>query len=121
LKALTGWKDIANYLRRGVRTVQRWESIGLPIHRHGKSVIASAEEIDEWVKSRPARHVEVVTLTTRVAELQIEVETLKATIAKRYENVPTHFDKYGLAPRTNRSNIGGQGHGPAPESLLWSD
>src|SRR5579864_8507565 len=31
---LEAWKDIAAYLRRDIRTVQRWEkSLGLPIHR----------------------------------------------------------------------------------------
>src|SRR3954463_10845884 len=36
---LDSWKEIAAYLRRGVRTVQRWErDEGLPVHRlaHGK-------------------------------------------------------------------------------------
>ena len=33
---LNGWKQIANYLGRGVRTIQRWESLGLPVRqRHG--------------------------------------------------------------------------------------
>ena len=27
---LTGWKEIAAYLRFGIRTVQRWERLGLP-------------------------------------------------------------------------------------------
>jgi hypothetical protein len=32
---LESWKDIANYLKRGVTTVQRWEKQeGLPVHRH---------------------------------------------------------------------------------------
>jgi hypothetical protein len=31
---LSGWKDIANYLGKGVRTVQRYgREMGLPIHR----------------------------------------------------------------------------------------
>src|SRR5262252_10648820 len=32
---LDSWKEIASYLRRGVRTVKRWEKEeGLPVHRH---------------------------------------------------------------------------------------
>ena len=32
---LDSWKEIAAYLNRNVRTVQRWEKReGLPIHRH---------------------------------------------------------------------------------------
>ena len=30
---LKGWKDIAKYLGTAVRTVQRWELLGLPIRR----------------------------------------------------------------------------------------
>jgi hypothetical protein len=47
---LDSWKEIAAYLRRGVRTVQRWErEEGLPVHRlaHDKrgSVYARREEL----------------------------------------------------------------------------
>jgi len=50
---LDSWKEIANYLRREVRTVQLWEKReGLPIHRHFHkslgSVFALRSEIDRW-------------------------------------------------------------------------
>src|SRR5215831_11183636 len=50
---LESWKEIAQYLRREVRTVQLWEKReGLPIHRHFHhqlgSVFALRSEIDEW-------------------------------------------------------------------------
>jgi hypothetical protein len=33
---LTGWKDVANYVNKGIRTVQRWEGqFGFPIRRAG--------------------------------------------------------------------------------------
>ena len=56
-KKLDSWKEIADYLDRDVRTVQRWErSEGLPVHRHGhqkgSTVYANASELDEWRKSR---------------------------------------------------------------------
>ena len=54
---LDSWKEIAAYLGRGVRTVQRWErDEGLPVHRlaHEKrgSVYAHREEVDAWWRSR---------------------------------------------------------------------
>ena len=54
---LTSWKEISQYLGKGVRTVQRWErQAGLPIRRSaGPSrggVLALPEEIDEWARSR---------------------------------------------------------------------
>lgn len=54
---LDSWKEIAAYLRRDVRTVQRWERReGLPVHRHQHeqlgSIYAFIEEIDAWQVSR---------------------------------------------------------------------
>lgn len=54
---LESWKEIAAYLNRDVRTVQRWEaSEGLPVHRHQHrkrgSVHAFRSELDEWRRSR---------------------------------------------------------------------
>ena len=56
---LTSWKEIANYLHCGVRTVQRYESeLGLPVHRlTGKlrgTVRATTKEIDAWMNTFPA-------------------------------------------------------------------
>src|SRR5215831_17455290 len=52
-KILTTWKEIAQHLEKGVRTVQRWEQeLGLPIHRpehHPKGVVfASTDELNQW-------------------------------------------------------------------------
>jgi hypothetical protein len=60
-RILNSWKEIANYLGRGVRTVQRWEAqLGLPVHRPaGKdhsAVLAFSSELDQWLDTRPLRH-----------------------------------------------------------------
>jgi hypothetical protein len=57
---LSGWKDIANYLGKGVRTVQRYErELGLPVRRPaGKttgSVVATKAELDAWITASPIR------------------------------------------------------------------
>ncbi len=56
----TSWKEIAAYLKRDVRTVQRWEATrGLPVHRlpgRGRSPIyALKSQLDEWWARTPAR------------------------------------------------------------------
>ncbi len=56
-RRLESWGEIASYLRREIRTVQRWErNLGLPIHRLsvGKqsSVYAYPSELDKWYKER---------------------------------------------------------------------
>ena len=54
---LDSWKQIAVYLNREVRTVQRWERHeGLPVRRHihfrGGTVYAFKKEIDAWLTGR---------------------------------------------------------------------
>ncbi len=54
---LESWKEIAAYLRRDVRTVQRWEQTdGLPVHRHKRAQrpipYAYRSELDAWWVSR---------------------------------------------------------------------
>jgi TolB-like protein len=50
---LDSWKEIAAYLKRGVRTVRRWEhEEGLPVHRQLHRVLGSVyafkSEIESW-------------------------------------------------------------------------
>jgi hypothetical protein len=57
---LTSWKEIANYLGKGVRTVQRWEQqFGLPVRRpneKAKGIIhATRGELDHWLAGRWSR------------------------------------------------------------------
>src|SRR5882724_1917019 len=56
---LGSWKEIAAYLDRRPRTVQRWEKTeGLPVHRHVHEALATVyaytAELDAWQKSRGA-------------------------------------------------------------------
>lgn len=57
---LDSWKEIANYLKRGVRSVRLWEGReGLPVHRHHhhrrSSVYAFRSELDRWLENRRPR------------------------------------------------------------------
>jgi TolB-like protein/Flp pilus assembly protein TadD len=70
---LDSWKEIAAYLKREVRTVQRWEkSLGLPVRRlsHDKqgTVFAYKSEIDAWWRDRE----------TKIAEDEKDGETSSA-------------------------------------------
>src|SRR6266850_4995427 len=56
-KKLDSWGEIATYLGREVRTVQRWEGTeDLPVHRHEhkkkSTVYAYTGELDAWIKNR---------------------------------------------------------------------
>ena len=64
MNILNSWKEIANYLGRGVRTVQRWErDLGLPIHRpkgqDRSAVLAFPEELNAWMQQTPVRSAEI--------------------------------------------------------------
>jgi hypothetical protein len=54
---LTSWKEIAQYMGKGVRTVQRWEQdFGLPVRRPSgsskKAILARPTDLDAWVALR---------------------------------------------------------------------
>ena len=53
----TSWKEIAAYLGKGVRTVQRWEThLGLPVQRpntRSKGIVRAArKDLDRWIATR---------------------------------------------------------------------
>jgi TolB-like protein/Tfp pilus assembly protein PilF len=57
---LDSWKEIAVYLHRDMKTVQRWEKReGMPVHRHLHdrmgSVYAFSTELDAWLQNRRLR------------------------------------------------------------------
>src|SRR5262245_14202493 len=59
-RRLESWGEIASYLRREIRTVQRWErNLGLPIHRlavgRQSAVFAYPSELDKWYRDRETR------------------------------------------------------------------
>ena len=60
-RILNSWKEIASYLGRGVRTIQRYEEkLGLPVHRPAgrerSAVLAFADELEQWVRNTPSRN-----------------------------------------------------------------
>jgi len=52
---LTSWKAIASHLRCSVRSAQRWERVGLPVHRpfagRRSYVTADSETLDWWLRN----------------------------------------------------------------------
>jgi hypothetical protein len=79
MKVLSGWKEIANHMRQGERTVKRWEQFGLPVHRVGEAqkgpVFAFVEEVEKWEKTTGTQNADVI------QKLQIKVKSLQAEVA----------------------------------------
>lgn len=116
---LSGWKEIALYLRCGVRTVQRWEGYGLPIHRpiSGKRahVIAYTDELDWWARDHKPKavpaHVGVSVSQARKlreqarkmrAELRVRIRTLRQEMARLRGNRSRYSIAEGLATNACR-------------------
>jgi TolB-like protein/Tfp pilus assembly protein PilF len=57
---LSSWKEISSYLGRTVRTCQRLEAMGLPVHRIDGSpkahVFAYPNELDAWLTAKVDEH-----------------------------------------------------------------
>jgi hypothetical protein len=95
-RTLNTWKEIAVYLSRGVRTVQRWELLhGMPVRRVSEesSVYAFADEIDEWLRRMKPAAVPYVRPTLVIAEAASPeaLSNLKLAIEGAKFNVLTAF------------------------------
>jgi hypothetical protein len=92
VKVLSGWKEIARYLKRGVRTVQRWEHFGLPVHRPNgaerSAVTALSQELDAWVAAAPKRAATVAELQAEIARLRAENELLRRQVSSSISSLP---------------------------------
>jgi hypothetical protein len=130
---LTSWKEIAQYLGKGVRTVQRWESeYGLPVRRASNSshhaVLAIPEEIDAWVRQQTKdRGPELDRLRSEVQGLREENAILRYHLAaaaaeaqqstqpreKRVADSAVDLDL--LWPSSRRLQLSAEKAQPAPE------
>jgi hypothetical protein len=132
---LSGWKEIANHLGKGVRTVQRYErELGLPVrhpaHKARGSVIATRAEIDAWVSARPLRdflplrfqtspsHQSTITSLREnillMQRLREETEALRAQLRGVIEALSTNI-------RFAQSDAKGAPHNPNPSLASWKD
>jgi hypothetical protein len=81
---LSCWKDIARYLGKGVRTVQRWErEFELPVRRpkdvdRKSAVAAHPRDLDAWLASRWALRASKV--TAQPVEARAELNGIKEAI-----------------------------------------
>lgn len=103
-RRLNGWKEIGSYLGRVVRTAQRWETLGMPVHRPATkkrtAVIAFPHELDSWlVRNRPrldlyeptdpaASTTGLAALTERLERLQREATMLALEIERARGELP---------------------------------
>lgn len=46
---LKSWQQISQFLGEPISVVQRWASEGMPIHKEGRFVTASSDELNTWL------------------------------------------------------------------------
>jgi hypothetical protein len=51
---LKGWAEIAEFLELPVSTAHRFAKEGMPVSRQGRHIVASREELMQWVGSNRA-------------------------------------------------------------------
>ena len=84
---LNSWKEIAAYLGRGVRTVQRWEhELSLPVHRIGNGkrspVYALIPQLKFWLTTSSTNSVVLPVLNKGTLSHLEETKTKKNSMIK---------------------------------------
>jgi hypothetical protein len=127
-RILNGWKEISNYIERGVRTAQRWEALlGMPVHRPAlkdrSAVVAFTDELDRWIsRSAPATldahgegskealarvHHKVSTLAWHTSELASQTKALQEQLRRSLElhrnRIASGIRAHGAAPSSRRA------------------
>jgi len=93
---LNSWKEIAAYLGRGIRTVQRWErDLSLPVHRIGKGkrspVFAMPRELNFWLamvdsdRRSTFTQLEIAPISEAEGELRMSIRNLSHLVAEASE------------------------------------
>lgn len=103
MNVLASWKEVANYLGKGVRTVQRYEkNLGFPIRRpspDSRVIFAIREEVDAWVQrcfKAPLPRGEALDITRSGRNKQRELlKVLGAGIGRLQSNQQALSEKLG--------------------------
>jgi len=68
---LKGWQQISDFLGEPQSVVQRWATEGMPIHKEGRFVSTSVEELNAWLSRESGKPIHAATETTDLtAELK---------------------------------------------------
>ena len=66
-RVLTGWQQIAAFLGHPAAVVQRWASEGMPVHREGRYVVTTADDLNAWLGKQSGKPISVATENTDLA------------------------------------------------------
>jgi hypothetical protein len=125
-KVLNSWKEIAGYVGRGVRTVQRWErEFAFPVRRpNGKSrsaVFAISSNVDEWLNTRPLREAtrgSSVSNASLRRELETKLKTLYKTATELQSRTAVLQTRLAAVQQNVRGNGSAKPQHARPHSLI---
>jgi len=109
-QVLDSWKEIADYLKRSVKTCQRIEhELGLPIHRLADTpkarVFAYKEEIDRWIEKTQHSEKEIFFRKSRLKKLLIPslgIIILAIIAVGVWQTLPRYSE---VSPLANRPSV----------------
>lgn len=85
-KVLKGWQQIAAFLGHPPAVVQRWAAEGMPVHRQGRYVATTSEDLNAWLGKQSGKPVIAATENTDLAlELKRGLAFVKKEKGKRHE------------------------------------
>lgn len=107
-----------------VRTVQRWEGNGLPVHRPSPNkrshVIAHSEELDRWIKTGSVPGCDYPQLIASLTTTQKLRDENLARVKELLERVLRLSERVSQL-RARRTHMLGNGHMSAPEMEELAD
>src|SRR5215475_665915 len=99
MKLLCGWKEIAEYMHLTVRTAQRWETAGLPVHRAYESqrspVLASRDELELWLSTRQTRLRTQTSAAQLMASECAELKSAQRRVLRKTKKLLTQVNHLG--------------------------
>jgi phage terminase Nu1 subunit (DNA packaging protein) len=63
-QTLIGWRNISEFLGEPMSVVQRWSKQGMPVHREGRHVSATPDELNTWLRRESGKPLQVATKKT---------------------------------------------------------
>ena len=133
-RIFSSWKEIAGFLGKGVRTVQRWEKThGLPVSRPigcaSNVVFAKEEELVRWMRSQTSssvmsdsgpkesqfKHLEAALAKLEETHLRLEQSLIETE--KRLDEIERVIRTQGFSRMTDLSGIKGKDGGDGDGSM----
>ena len=108
----TSWKEIASYLGKGVRTVQRWEAqFGLPVQRPDikrKGLVrATKDDLDGWIFAhwKPREQSPQASASNELEMLRRTVAELTTENARLQRELEERDRAYGVSARSRGDKL----------------